>query len=141
LVADLVKQIGKSVAADRIKLTGYLSDEALRALYSTCRAFVFSSTYEGFGLPLLEAMACGAPVIATHIASTIEVARDAALMIEPKSVEALVKGISDLLDDEDAQRRLSSAGLRRAAEFSWQRTAKLTRAVYDEGIRRFQRRP
>jgi glycosyltransferase involved in cell wall biosynthesis len=140
LVDDLLKQIDNSPAAERIKLTGYLSDEALRALYSTCRIFIYPSAYEGFGLPPLEAMACGAPVIATRIASIIEVCRDAALMIEPGSVAALTKAISDLLDDEDVRRQLSSAGLRRAAEFSWQRTAQLTRAVYDEAIKRFQQR-
>jgi glycosyltransferase involved in cell wall biosynthesis len=140
LVDDLLNQISKSPAADRIKLTGYLSDEALRALYSTCRCFIYPSTYEGFGLPPLEAMACGAPVIASRIASIVEVCGDAALLIEPKSVDALTKAISDLLGDEDARRRLSSAGLRRAGEFSWQRTAQLTRAVYDEAIRRFHRK-
>jgi glycosyltransferase involved in cell wall biosynthesis len=140
LVDDLLKQISNSSAADRIELTGYLSDEALRALYSACRIFIYPSTYEGFGLPPLEAMACGAPVIATRIPSIVEVCRDAALMIEPGSVEALTKAISDLLDDEDVRRQLSSAGLRRAAEFSWQRTAQLTRAVYDEAIKRFRQR-
>jgi glycosyltransferase involved in cell wall biosynthesis len=137
LVDDLLKQIDISPAADRIKLTGYLSDEALGALYSTCRCFIYPSTYEGFGLPPLEAMACGAPVIASRIASIVEVCRDAALLIEPKSVDALTKAISDLLGDEDARRRLSSAGLRRAAKFSWQRTAQLTRVVYGEAVKRF----
>jgi glycosyltransferase involved in cell wall biosynthesis len=138
LVDDLLKQINTSAVADQIKLTGYLSDEALRALYSTCRAFVYPSTYEGFGLPPLEAMACGAPVIATRIKSIIEVCRDAALMVEPKSVDGLTKAINDLLDDDNARRQLSSAGLRRAAEFSWQRTGQLTREVYQEAISRFQ---
>ena len=137
LVDDLLKQINASAAVDRIRLTGYVSDEALRALYSTCRAFVYPSTYEGFGLPPLEAMACGAPVIATRIKSIVEVCRDAALMVEPKSVDALTKAINDLLDDDKARRQLSSAGLRRAAEFSWQRTGQLTRDVYQKALSRF----
>jgi glycosyltransferase involved in cell wall biosynthesis len=138
LVDDLLKQINTSVVAGQVKLTGYISDEDLRALYSTCRVFVYPSTYEGFGLPPLEAMACGAPVIATRINSITEVCGDAALMVDPKAVEGLIKAIDYLLDDDNARSQLSSAGLRRAADFSWQRTGQLTREVYQEAFRRFQ---
>lgn len=140
LVEDLLKQINQSAIADRIKLTGYLTDENLRALYSICRVFVYPSTYEGFGLPPLEAMACGAPVIATRIKSLVEVCGDAALLVESGSVAELAKVICDLLVDEGARRQLSEAGICHAAEFSWERTAQLTREVYEEALKRFQRK-
>ena len=140
LVDDLFRRISNSSAVGRIKLTGYVSDEELRALYSTCRVFVYPSTYEGFGLPPLEAMACGAPVIASRIPSIVEVCQEAALMVEPESVNALANAINYLLTNQDARTRLSSTGLRRTAEFSWPRTAQLTREVYEEAIRRFQQR-
>ncbi len=138
LVEDLLKQIRKSRFADRIKLTGYLDDEDLRALYSSCRVFVYPSIYEGFGLPPLEAMACGAPVIASRIASVVEVCGEAALLFESNSVSSLASGIDNVLDDHNCRKRLISSGLRRASEFSWSQTGNLTRAVYQEAIRRFR---
>ena len=139
LFDDLLEQIRNSKVRDRIKLIGYLNDEELRALYSSCRAFVYPSIYEGFGLPPLEAMACGAPVIASRIDSIVEVCGDAALLIEPKSVGSLASAIDKVLDDESFRTKLSSAGRARASDFSWKRTAELTRAVYEEAMKRFSR--
>src|SRR6266699_5272840 len=138
LVEDLLKQIRKSRFADRIRLTGYLDDEDLRALYSSCRVFVYPSIYEGFGLPPLEAMACGAPVIASRVTAVVEVCGEAALFFEPKSVSSLARTIDNVLDDHNCRKRLISSGLRRASEFSWSQTGNLTRAVYQEAIRRFR---
>jgi glycosyltransferase involved in cell wall biosynthesis len=113
-----------------------VTDNELRALYSSCRLFVYPSLYEGFGLPPLEAMACGAPVIASNIASVKEAVGEAARLIDPKSVDALAHTIVALLEDDHERQRLSSAGLQRAAEFSWERTARSIREVYEEARRR-----
>src|SRR5207253_3094900 len=116
---------------------GYLEDEDLRALYSSARVFVYPSLYEGFGLPPLEAMQCGAPVVASRISSIEEVTKDAATLVAPDDVPSLARSIVALLKDESVRLRLSKAGLRRAAEFSWGRTARMTREVYEEAIARF----
>jgi glycosyltransferase involved in cell wall biosynthesis len=108
----------------------------LCALYSSCRAFVYPSLYEGFGLPPLEAMACGAPVIASRIESIAEVVGDAAMLVAPTDTPALAQGVIDLLRDEDLQRAMAEKGMRRAAGFSWQRTAQMMREVYDEALAR-----
>ncbi|MEA2206040.1 MAG: hypothetical protein QOE77_2816 [Blastocatellia bacterium] len=131
---ELVRQSGMNEA---IKFTGYLCDDDLRALYNSCLAFIYPSFYEGFGLPPLEAMACGAPVIAGRIPSVEAVTGSAACLIDPDSVSDLAVNIRDLIDNERRRRELSTAGLKRAAEFSWERTAELTRAVYGEAMARF----
>ena len=129
----------------RIILTDYLHDEDLRALYASCRAFIYPSIYEGFGLPPLEAMACGAPVIASRISALTETTGDAAWLFDPQSVGDLAKNILELVDNdneenpEDVRGRLSIAGQRRAAEFSWEKTARLTWNVYEEALRRFRK--
>jgi glycosyltransferase involved in cell wall biosynthesis len=125
---------------DRILLTDYLHDEDLRALYSSCRAFIYPSVYEGFGLPPLEAMACGAPVIASRIPALTETTGAAARLFDPQNVPELARNIIELLDDkngESLRRQLSTAGQRRAAEFSWENTARQTMQVYAEGVSRF----
>ena len=138
LSGPLFEAIAKSPARDRILLTDYLHDDDLRALYSSCRAFIYPSIHEGFGLPPLEAMACGAPVIASRIPALEETTGGAALLFDPKSAAELVQKILELLENENAQRELSAAGRRRAAEFSWEKTARLTWSVYEEALRRFQ---
>ena len=138
LSGPLFEAIAKSPARDRIVLTDYLHDDDLRALYSSCRAFIYPSIHEGFGLPPLEAMACGAPVIASRIPALEETTGGAALLFDPKSAAELVQKILELLENENAQRELSAAGRRRAAEFSWEKTARLTWSVYEEALRRFQ---
>jgi glycosyltransferase involved in cell wall biosynthesis len=126
----------KSEARERIVLAGYLGDEDLRALYSSCRAFVYPSVYEGFGLPPLEAMRCGAPVVAGRTSAVAEVTNGAARLFRPSDTSELACALVELLDDEDARRELSRAGLRRAAEFSWERTARSTLEVYAEALKR-----
>jgi glycosyltransferase involved in cell wall biosynthesis len=125
--------------ASRVRFTGYLSDRDLRALYSSCRVFVYPSIYEGFGLPPLEAMACGAPVIASGVPSISEVVGTAACLFPTNDVAALSKGITTLLTDEDERQRLILAGLKRAKEFSWKNTANLMREVYVEACDRYAR--
>ena len=124
---------------DHLHFTGYVSDEDLRALYSSCRAFVYPSRYEGFGLPLLEAMACGAPVITNSIPSIAETVGGAARLVNMTRPGDFVQSIIELLADEEARSRLSLAGRRHAARFSWERTAQLTLGVYSEALRRWSK--
>ena len=134
LSGPLFAAIEKSPVRDRILLTGYLQDQDLRALYSSCRAFVYPSLYEGFGLPVLEAMACGAPVIASRIPALNETTGDAALLFDHSSANDLVQGILQLVGNEQKRQEISNVGLKRASDFSWERTAQLTLAVYTKAL-------
>ena len=117
---------------ERVRLVGYTSDEDLRALYSSCRLFVYPSLYEGFGLPPLEAMACGAPVITSRIPAIVETVGDAAVLIDPHSVEELATSIVQVWNDLNLRERLAEAGKKQAASFTWKRTANLTLGVYHQ---------
>jgi glycosyltransferase involved in cell wall biosynthesis len=133
---ELFTYLEKSWTRDRVLLTGYLSDEDLCALYSSCRAFIYPSIYEGFGLPPLEAMSCGAAVIASPVPSITESAGRVARLVSPEDVHALAESMVELLTDTGARESLSIAGSRHAANFSWERTAASTREVYTEAFRR-----
>jgi glycosyltransferase involved in cell wall biosynthesis len=124
--------IARSKFGDRLRLTGYLADDELRALYSSCKVFVYPSLYEGFGLPPLEAMACGAPVIASRIPSLQETLADHALMVSPLDVDELANTLERLLSDEMEQKRLAEKGQKHAAGFCWKETARLTLNIYKE---------
>jgi glycosyltransferase involved in cell wall biosynthesis len=137
LAGPVFEVINNSPARDRIVLTDYLHDEELRALYASCRAFIYPSIYEGFGLPPLEAMACGAPVIASRISALSETTGGAALLFDPANTEELAQNVLRLLGDENSRHELSTAGRRRAAEFSWEHTARLTWNVYENAVKRF----
>jgi glycosyltransferase involved in cell wall biosynthesis len=137
LMDELFSYIRESGVKDRLRFTGYLTDEDLRALYSSCRVFVYPSLYEGFGLPPLEAMACGAPVIASRIPSIVEaVGSDAARLVSPTDAQSLARSIIEILSDENERQQLSLTGQQRAGEFSWEKTARATLAVYDEALKR-----
>jgi len=133
---DFYTAVEESPVKERVVFTGYVSDDVLSALYSSCRAFVYPSLYEGFGLPVLEAMACGAPVVCGDTPALAETAGGAALLVEPRDAHQLARAIVEILDDGGAARRLSEAGRRRAAEFTWARTARMTLDVYAEAMRR-----
>jgi glycosyltransferase involved in cell wall biosynthesis len=130
LMDEMFAFIRKSGMSERLRFTGYLSDEELRGLYSSCKVFIYPSVYEGFGLPPLEAMACGAPVIAGRIPSLQEVLGSAARLVDPLDVEALAGAIVELLKDENQRKALAAAGLKRAGQFSWEQTARMTLHVY-----------
>ncbi len=134
MVDDLFRQVRQSPVAEQIIFTGYLSDDDLCALYSSCALFVYLSLYEGFGLPPLEAMACGAPVIASRIPSLSETISEAALLVAPTDVRELARNIRSLLQDEDLRTQLAKKGAQRASELGWDRTAQLTKAVYDQAL-------
>jgi glycosyltransferase involved in cell wall biosynthesis len=127
-------------AARRILRLTTATRADLDALYAQCDAFVFPSLYEGFGLPVLEAMRAGAPVITTNVSALPEIAGDAALFVAPKNPEALAVAIRRVLDDERVRVKLSEAGEHRAQQFTWARAAELTRAVY-ERVARGQPKP
>jgi glycosyltransferase involved in cell wall biosynthesis len=135
LMDELFAFIKESAISDRLRLTGYLEDDDLRALYSSCTVFVYPSIYEGFGLPPLEAMACGAPVIASNIPVFQETLGSAAHLVDPNDVDAIARSIVEILEDEGRRRALSRRGLEHAGKFSWERTAHLTLEVYREVLR------
>ena len=115
-----------------VVLTGYVPDEVLPALYSGAAAFIYPSLYEGFGLTVLEAMACGTPVICSSTTSLPEVAGDAALLVEPTDAEAIAQALLRLLSDQPLQGSLRERGLSRAREFTWDRAAEQTWDVLAE---------
>ena len=122
--------IKASSISDRVRLIEYVSDGDLRSLYSRASLFVYPSLYEGFGLPVLEAMACGTPVVASNSTSIPEVAGDAAVLVDPTNVHALAEAMRSVLTDVDLQTSLRAKGSARIRQFTWQRAAETTEAVY-----------
>ncbi|MGH2740459.1 MAG: glycosyltransferase family 4 protein [Actinomycetota bacterium] len=116
-------------ARQRIVFAGYLSDENKVALLGGARALVFPSRYEGFGLPVLEAMACGTPVLTSNVSALPEVAGDAAVLVDPTDEDSIAWGIQLILGNEEHRERLRQQGFRRAAQFDWRETARRTAAV------------
>jgi alpha-1,3-rhamnosyl/mannosyltransferase len=116
--------------AGRVRSLGYVPDELRPVLLTGARAFVFPSLYEGFGLPPLEAMACGTPVLTSNVSSLPEVVGDAALFVSPDDVDALATALARLWSDETLRAELRARGLAQARQFSWERTARLTLDVY-----------
>ncbi|MDQ3665534.1 MAG: glycosyltransferase family 4 protein [Acidobacteriota bacterium] len=138
LSGPLLAAVEKSPLRKRIVFTQYLNDKELRALYASCRAFVYPSIYEGFGLPPLEAMACGAPVITSRVPALEETTGGAAFLFNASSERDLARSISELMEHENVREKLVAAGLRQAAKFSWERTAQATLGVYEEALSRFR---
>ena len=140
LTGPLFEAIERSPCRGRVVLPGYVTDAQLRALYSACALFVYPSLYEGFGLPPLEAMSCGAAVVAGRTPAVEEVTAGAARLFDPPDHAQLTRALLELLDHEAARRALSEAGLRRAADFSWPRTARATLDVYAEALKRSKKK-
>ncbi len=116
---------------DQIIFAGPVEETDLPALYSGATLFVFPSLYEGFGLPVLEAMACGTPVVCSNTSSLPEVAGDAALQVNPLDVDALAEAIGRALINDELRRNLREKGLAQAARFSWEQTARKTQSAYE----------
>jgi glycosyltransferase involved in cell wall biosynthesis len=127
-VRDRVGQLGITA---QTKFASVVDDAQLVALYQHARVFVFPSRYEGFGFPVLEAMACGCPVITSNASSLPEVVGDAALLADPSDIKGFVKHLEQVLADEELRRMLREKGLVRAAQFSWARAARETVRVYE----------
>lgn len=119
---------------DRVRFPGYVPRADLPALYSGARAFVYPSRYEGFGLPVLEAMSCGTPVVTTNVSSMPEVAGDGALLVDPDDVPSLAAALARVIHDARLREELSRRGLARAAGFSWERCARETLRVYESAV-------
>jgi alpha-1,3-rhamnosyl/mannosyltransferase len=119
---------------ERVRLLGGVSDAALVRLYQGARAFAMPSLYEGFGLPVLEAMQSGVPVVSSNAGSLAEVAGDAAILVESLDVEGWAAGMERVLLDEGESARLVEAGLRQVRRFSWERAARETWALYERVI-------
>lgn len=118
-------------ASDKVKFLGHVEERFLGGLYAAASVMVYPSLWEGFGLPVLEAMAQGTPVVTSQLISTEEVAGGAAVLVDPRSAESIRNGIRNALADRS---KLSQLGIERVAQATWQKTAQLTAAIYDEVV-------
>ena len=119
---------------DRIYSIGYVHNQDMPALLSLAEVLLYTSRRESFGLPILEALACGLPVITSNTSSMPEIAGNAALQVDPERSEEIAKALVNLLSDEEWRKRLKQLGLQRAKEFSWMSSAQKTLSIYNECI-------
>jgi glycosyltransferase involved in cell wall biosynthesis len=131
LVESSLRAVHERGLTGRVTFTGYVDDDDLPALYSQAQAFAFPSVYEGFGLPPLEALACGVPTVCSDASSLPEVMSDAALLAPPLDARAWMLALGRVLSDADLRRDLSARGPQQAARFTWDAAARQTRALYD----------
>lgn len=115
-----------------VKILGRVDDNVLRKLYSGARVFVFSSLFEGFGLPVLESLQCGVPVITSNTTSLPEIAGDAGMLVNPENIEEISRAIGKMLTDEDFYTSIKSRSQAQAKNFSWEKAARETIAVYEK---------
>lgn len=132
LYDETLRALKETGVADTVVLTGYVPQEDLPALYSGALCFIYPSYFEGFGLPPLEAMKCGAPVIVGNKTSLPEVVGDAALTVDPFDVEAIASAMKSVIDNPALREELSIKGQTRAQAFDWRETARKTLAIYQE---------
>jgi glycosyltransferase involved in cell wall biosynthesis len=129
---SILARIGASPARDRITVTGYVPSAALAAWYARASVFAFPSLDEGFGIPVLEAMGAGVPVLTSNRSALPEVAGDAAILVDPENVPEIAAALDRLVHDPGFRLELAAKGRQRASEFSWERAAAATWAVYAE---------
>ena len=137
---ELHRAVNQSALRDRVHFTGFVEDADLVQFYGACDLFVFPSFYEGFGLPILEAMACGRAVACSRLTAMPEVADAAGILFDPGSKEEIARAMLDILLDPELRARLERLGMQRAAAFSWEKSAVRTLQVYHEVAGR-RRRP
>ena len=130
------KHVKKTGMESVVDFLDYVPDEDLPALFAACDAFVFPSLYEGFGLPPLEAMACGAPVVASNTSALPEILGDAALLVNPREVGAIADAIERVITNRALRDELRAKGIAQAAKFSWERAARETLNVYERVFRK-----
>lgn len=133
LYEGFFRRLAESPVRDAVILPGFVPDADLAAMYTGATVFALPSLYEGFGLPVLEAMACGAPVVAARAGALPEVGGDAALYVDPRDAEAIAEGLERCLRDAELRAEMRARGVQQAARFSWERTARETVQVY-QGI-------
>ena len=134
LTETLERQLAPLERSGQLRRLGYVPQEELPLIYSGAHAFAYPSLYEGFGLPVLEAMSCGIPVLTTDRASLPEVAGDAALLVNPEDVDAITAGLERLLTDHEWRTEAIQRGLQQAGRFSWTRCIKETITVYQQAL-------
>ena len=134
LDSEIFRAAERSARGGDILFTGYIPDRDLAALYSGAICFIYPSYFEGFGLPILEAMQCGVPVIAGNRTSIPELVADAGLLFDPFDTNALVEALKRILDDAAYRLQLRAKGFTRSAEFSWKATAQLTLKAYQKAF-------
>ncbi len=127
---EIFETVERLRAGNRVRFLGFVWDEDLPALYNAAAILAMPSLYEGFGLPVLEAMACGTPVVTSNVSSLPEVAGDAALLVSPRDVAGLTDALCRLLTDRDLRARLQQRGLARAQKFTWQKVAEAVLGIY-----------
>ena len=135
LYDDIFAAARASGYEEDLVFTGYVPDQDLVALFSAADLFVYPSIFEGFGLPVVEALACGTPVVTSNTSSLPEVVGDAALMVDPLDVEELARVTATVLTDAGIRAWLSARGPQQAATFSWERTARIVLRVYQDVLR------
>ena len=129
---EMYRSIRETTMEDRVHFLGFVPDEDLPALYSGARALLAVSLYEGFGLPVLEAMGCGTPVITSNLSSLPEVAGDAGIQVDPLDTEAISAAIVNLLTDATLRQQLIAAGYEHVKRFSWAGAARQLKSIYDD---------
>ncbi len=133
--SDIVAELEPLSRKGQVRVLNYVDDEGLALLYAGARAVLYASLYEGFGLPIAEAMASGSPVLASNVGCMREIAEGAGLLVDPRDVSSIADGIRRLIEDEADCEARRAAGLERAAQFTWQRCADETLAVYRRVLR------
>jgi glycosyltransferase involved in cell wall biosynthesis len=136
LHTDIFATVRRHRLTDAVHFTGYLADGDLPAVYGGAMLFAYPSLFEGFGLPVLEAMACGTPTLASRTSSIPEVAGDGALLIDPLNTDEMVDGLQRLIQSNALRASLRARGLLQATRFSWDRCAEETVAVYQRALAR-----
>jgi alpha-1,3-rhamnosyl/mannosyltransferase len=131
---DVDRAIEEADASGWVRLLGYVDADVLPALYSAATVVAYPSLYEGFGLPVLEALACGGVLVASNTTSIPEVAGDAAILVSPTDDEALAEAIAIAWTDPEIRSKLKQAGPLQAAKFTWDRCAELTRQAYEMAL-------
>jgi glycosyltransferase involved in cell wall biosynthesis len=132
---EVKKAIAQSPARNQIKRFGFITNEHRNKLYAEATVFVYASLYEGFGLPVLEAMRAGCPVITSNTGAQAEVAGDAAILINPNQADDLAQKLETVLQSPQKQKNLSEDGIKHSAAFTWERCAKETAVVYEQLLR------
>jgi glycosyltransferase involved in cell wall biosynthesis len=129
---DYINKAEKLGVMDYLIFTGFIPDKHLKSIYSEAEALLFVSFYEGFGIPILEAMECGIPVITSNISSMPEVAGDAALLVNPGNIQKIAAQMNNVMESDSLKKQLIEKGWKRNKQFSWELSARETLKVYDE---------
>ena len=131
-VKSILESVEKLGLKENITILGFIPEQYMNHLYSGADLFILPSLYEGFGLPVLEAMACGTPVVTSRVSSIPEISGDAAFLINPHDADAITDAIDKVLADTELRNGMIQKGLERAKQFTWEKTARETLAVYKD---------